>query len=124
MVFEDAQASALASITAKGKAYKLRTYTEGTPADPLKPWEPGSPAVVEYDVVGVTTTWTRMELGTGIPRSDIKMLVPASGLAVDITTKMHIVDESEVDERPFDIKSVVPLNPNGEKIMFTLQLRR
>ena len=122
-MYEDQIANALALITAKGKAYVLREFTPGTPADPLKPWEPGAATPVNHAIVGVKTRWTKSELDSGIKRSDTKLLVPASGL-VDVTTKMIVVDEDEATEVPFAIINFDLIDPNGEKILYSLQLRR
>jgi len=123
-MYEEQAATALASITEKGKAYVLRELTEGTPADSLKPWEPGTPAIVNHAIFGVKARWTKGELDSGIKRSDIKLLVPASGLTVDVTTKMVVVDEDEATEVPFNIQHFDLIDPNGEKILYFLQLRR
>ena len=126
-MYEDQVANALSLITAKGKAYVLREFVSGTPADPLKPWEPGAPdSESDAGIYGVKTQWTKRELDSGIKRSDTKLLVAALGISGDITTKMIIIDEDEEESLavPFSIQDFELIDPNGEKILYILQLRR
>lgn len=119
--FDRQQESAKKLIAKFGQKVKLVTFTTAIP-DLNKPWEPATPTRIEQDVDAVFLKYEQGNIdGQLIQAGDQKVLIPAvDAVTDDPNVQGQIVRGSEI----WKIISVGPLNPNGEKIMFTVQVRR
>lgn len=105
-----------------GTKVTLRKITPGAPSDPSKPWEPGADvSSIQTGVWAVFLDYEQMMIdGSLIQMGDRKALIPAQNLTEAPQVNGHVINGSDV----WTIKSVKPLNPNGQNIMFEVQLRK
>jgi hypothetical protein len=112
-------------ITEFGEVSKVRRVTPGVP-DPLTPWKPVAPTIVDVEV---TAVWLNYNLqssgelyvgGSLIKSSDKKVLVAALDIA-DINPSDQLV---RADGAIYKVVNAKLLDPNGQKILWTLQVEQ
>lgn len=124
--FDSQQATAKRLIDLNGEDAVLRVFTE-TITDPLKPWLPGDSTQQDVPVRAVFLNYSAPDAGktytdgTEIHRDDKKVLIAASGLATEPNMKGLIVRQ---DGTVFRVIKIKLLDPNGQKILFEVQVRR
>lgn len=119
--FDSAIALALRLITKNGQAITLRHFTPGAPPDTDKPWVSGEPTPVDQDAVGVFLAYDQKYIdGETIRRGDQRVYIAADGVTTDPQLDGTILRGSEV----WKIVNVGVLSPNGQKIMYDVQVRQ
>lgn len=123
-VYDEDIQSAKELIAESGEVSKVRRVIPGArPVPDLKPWEPVEPTTVEIDV---TAVWLNFNLqssgetyvgGSLIKRGDKKVLIAALDIA-DITPSDLLV---RADGSVWKIVNPKLLDPNGQKILWTVQ---
>ena len=111
-------------IAEKGQTATLRGYTAAAPADSTKPWKPGANSAVDKTVKAVFLGYAQKYVdGTLIQAGDQRVLLAATD-----TAGATILPELEGlvlrGSEKWKIIAVKPLNPAGEPIMYTLQVRQ
>lgn len=106
-----------------GEESSLVRTVPGSPPDPAKPWEPGSPSVSS---VTVSTVWlNRSILRTDRARveNDAYAILPAKDLGVTVPDPRtdHL---TRADGTRYSILHVEPLDPNGQKIIYELTVKK
>lgn len=122
--FDSAIALALKLIKKNGETGTIRRPTDGTAADPAKPWEPGASTNSDQtaSMVFLDQSMAR-EIGTVLTAGQQMVLIPASGLGTfvpDSSTDILLRASGE----KWTIESVETLNPNGQLILHTLVVRK
>ena len=85
------------------------------------PWIVPSETVSRHVTKGVFLDYSIAEIdGSLIQSEDQKVLIPSLNLGLEPSTKDKIVD----GEINWSIKSVKPLKPGGESIIYEVQVRR
>lgn len=112
-------------ITEFGEISKVRRVTPGIP-DPLAPHKPVPPTTVEVEV---TAVWLNYNLqssgelyvaGSLIKTGDKKVLVAALDIT-DITPSDSLIRS---DGTVYKVVNAKLLDPNGQKILWTLQVEQ
>lgn len=112
-------------ITEFGEISKVRRIVPGIP-DPATPWKPVQPTITEVDV---TAVWLNYNLqssgelyvgGSLVKSTDKKVLVAALDIQ-DINPSDQLVRS---DGEVFKVINAKLLDPNGQKILWTLQVER
>lgn len=128
--FDSAIALAKRLIDKNGQDADLRTFVAGPPPDANKPWEPGvnvpSDQTVRAVFLPLGKPGTRLVEnvyadGTLVREGDLFVLIAStdkSGNPVDVDIGGIIYRSSE----PWKIQASSPLSPNGQLIMFSLQV--
>jgi len=123
--FDSAIALAKRLIAKNGETATLRSFTAAATPDPAKPWEPGANSAVDQTVYGVFLDYEQKYIdGTVVMSGDQKMFMPSTTSAGGALTPEPDVDGlilRGTDE--WKIIDAKPLNPNGQTIMFELQVR-
>lgn len=111
-------------IAEKGQDATLRNLTPGSLADSNKPWKPGATTNVDKTVRAVFLGYAQKFIdGTSIKTGDQRVLMAAtdtSGAAVAPQVDGLVLRGSE----KWKIIAIKPLNPAGEPIMYTVQVRQ
>lgn len=129
--FDSAIALAKRLITKNGQQVTLRTFTAGTPADSNKPWKPGTNVPVNQTAMAVFLDYSQsyitgfqslgLQVGAEpIRAGDQRVFMPADGLTSPPTVEGLLLRGSET----WKIMAVKPLNPNGQAIMYEMQVRQ
>lgn len=119
--YDSAIALAKRLITKKGAAISLRRYTDGTPADPAKPWQPGARTHVDYPTHGAFLEYQKNDIdGTEVKAGDQQVYVAASDLAVAPAGSDVILRGSEV----WTIKNISELKPADDPVLYVFQVRQ
>lgn len=122
--FDSAIALAKRLIDKNGQQVILRNIVAAAPADSAKPWEPGENTNSDQDVFGVFLDYEQKYIDGSVIRMGDQQVYLYS---IDILGNSIIpeVDGQIIrDGDPWDIKAIRPLNPNGQSIMFTVQVRQ
>lgn len=109
-----------------GQVITLRTLSRPAAPDPTKPHRPGPPGVTDHSVDAVFLDYEQRYIdGTVIQMGDQRIYMPST--ATDgVTTVTPTVDGLVLRgaEKPWKIITARPLNPNGQQIMYDLQVRQ
>ncbi len=128
--FDSAIALAKRLIDKNGQDADLRTFVAGPPPDPTKPWEPGANVPSDQTVRAVFLPLgkpgTRLveeiyEDGTLVRIGDLSVLIASTdkdGNPVNMDVGGIIYRSAD----PWKIQASSPLSPNGQLIMFSLQV--
>lgn len=117
------------SIAKYGTDMSLVLFVDAAPADLQKPWRVESPTEVVQIVKGVFLKAKRQQLGKnvdnrlesdGLQHSEKRILIAAKGL----TNAPSLKGEIRVGDVRWAIISIAPLEPAGESILYTLQVRQ
>ncbi len=121
-IFDRQIAQATRMIGAKGQEVTWRQIVDGTPADTDKPWMPGEADTADYTVKMVFLPETRFNLeflnlteGTTVAKGRVVGLMAAQAFT---PTLKDIVIRDGVN---MGVRSVDPLAPNGDIIMYTVR---
>ena len=110
--------NALRAIKAKGKSYTLRRATVSTSAS--APWKQSSASNTDETVYAVREEFTADEVdGENVKRSDLQLMVAASGLSVTPIAGDRIIDGAT----SYRVVNVDTLMPASTAITHTLQIR-
>lgn len=124
MTFESARALAVRLIAAKGQAATYNQQQDGSPTDPDKPWRTTAvdPVGTPVTVVEVTpdAMGTQYQGNGDIQQDDRILLVAGDTLGF----KPSLRDQVTYGGYDWSILHSLPLSPNGEDILWTLQVRR
>jgi hypothetical protein len=122
--FDSAIALAIRLLAKNGQNVTLRGFTPGAPVDPTKPWRPSANTASNQTVKAVFLDYEQKYIdGTTIQSGDQKALLPSVDIlnaAIAPELEGLVVRGSEL----WRILDVGTLAPNGQTIMFELQLRR
>lgn len=119
--FSRAQESAQKLIKKNGRLVELVSFGEPLPFDGATPWRADyAPEDVQTASAVFLSYAERLIDGTTIHEGDRKVLVAALGLA----SPPQLSGEVRVDEDRWKIVHVEILSPNGEDILYTLQVRQ
>ena len=122
--FDSAVALAKRLIEKNGQAITLRSFTAAAAPDPAKPWEPGANTPVDATVNAVFLEYGLNYIdGTVVQTGDQKVLVPSTdtaGAAISPKLDGEVLRGAE----SWKIISLNPLNPNGQSIIYELQVRK
>lgn len=112
----DAAAGALKD---RGQQLTLRIFSHGS--DPDEPWKPAVATHTDTLVHGVFFRYSEELVdGSEIHKEDQKVLIPAKGLPLAPDVNGHILRGAEV----WKIVKVRTLNPAGDPILHTIQVRK
>ena len=122
--FDRQIASAEKQIAKNGQSVVWRQVNKGTPADPDKPWKPSVASDTDKSVVICFLPVNRVNQqlfaylrGTNdIPQGNVMGLMKGN---VDFTPKPK--DVVVRDGETYRIKSIEPLSPNGQKLLYTIE---
>lgn len=112
-------------ITENGEVARVRRITPGVP-NPAEPWKPVPPTTVEVEVAAVFLNYNLQSSGEPyvngslIKTGDKKVLVAALDIT-DITSSDKII---RADGTVYQVINPKLLDPNGQKILWTLQVRQ
>lgn len=119
--FDSAIALAKKLITKNGQAVTLRSFTATAGTDPDMPWKPGANAPVNQTIEAVFLDYEQRYIdGETIRAGDQRVYMPAEGLTTPPEVEGLVLRGSD----PWKIISIKPLNPNGQAIMYELQVRQ
>lgn len=120
-VYDRQIARAAALIKAKGQSVTWRQVVDGSPSDPTAPWKPGANANVDHTVDMVFLPEDRRDYeflflmaGTEVPVGKLQALMPA------VPFTPAIKDVVIRDGVTYGIRTIDPLNVNGEPILYTV----
>lgn len=115
-------ATATRLIKAKGQSVTWRQIADGSPADPSQPWKPGASANTDYTVDMVFLPEDRRDYeflfamkGTEVPIGKLTALMAA------VPFVPSIKDIVIRDGVKYGIRSIDPLAPNGQVILYTVR---
>lgn len=123
--FDDDIQTAKELIAENGEISKVRRTTPGVP-DPAAPWKPVVPTTVEVEVAAVFLNYNfqssgELYVGGSLVKStDKKVLVAALDIQ-DITPSDSLV---RADGSVWKVVNAKLLDPNGQKILWTLQVEQ
>ncbi len=119
--FDSAIALAKKLIKKNGQLVTLRGFTAGAAPDPAKPWKPGAPAAQDQTIEAVFLDYEQRYIdGQTIRTGDQRVFMPAEGLTAPPEVEGLVLRGTEV----WKVIAVKPLNPNGQAIMYELQVRQ
>ncbi|WVW77401.1 head closure [Stenotrophomonas phage vB_SmaS_Bhz59] len=109
-----------------GQPVTLRNMVRGALPDPDKPHRPGPATTVDATVDAVFLDYEQKYIdGTIIQMGDQRVYMPST--ATDRVTPVTPVVDAVIlrgTEKPWKIISAKPLNPNGQQIMYDVQVRQ
>lgn len=128
--YDSERRDALELIREYGEAATLRVFAQTVP-DAAEPWENGAPTNTELtarmvflnfrDSSNSGASGERYWNGTLIHTGDKKVLLAAEGLAFAPELNAHVI---RADGSVWKVVNFKDLDPNGEKILYTLQVRQ
>lgn len=119
--FDSAIALAEKLIKKNGQAVTLRGFTAGAAPDPAKPWKPGGNVAADQIIEAVFLDYEQRYIdGQTIRTGDQRVFMPAEGLTAPPEVEGLLLRDLEV----WKVIAVKPLNPNGQAIMYELQVRQ
>lgn len=122
--FDSAIALAKRLIAKNGQDVTLRSFTTAAPPDSSKPWKPGGNTPSDATVKAVFLDYEQKYVDeTLIKTGDQKVYMPSTdtaGSAIAPEEEGQVLRSSEI----WKIVKIKPLNPNGQTIMFELQVRQ
>lgn len=98
-----------------------------------KPWDTSAPQADEQLIPtsGVFLTFSRLQYGQTFANGDVihasdrRMLVAAKGMAFKPNLKGYVVRTlTDGSTENWSIEGIDPLEPNGEQIMYSMQVRQ
>ena len=113
-------------IAESGEVSTIRRTTPGVP-NPAKPWEPVVPVVTNVQVTAVWLNYAFKSSGEAytngslVKTGDKKVLVAALDLPSGLTVSDQIVREGG---ELYKIENIKLLDPNGQRILYELQVRQ
>lgn len=119
-VFDRQKETARAKIAKYGQVVDLVTYADPVPPDGTKPWDVADSVESVQSVSALFLAFDQALVnGTTIHEGDRKVYVAAKGLASPpvLNGALRIAGET------WQIVRVEPFSPNGEDILYTLQVR-
>lgn len=118
----DSLISTAARLTARnGQSVTLRTFTNPGPTDPDKPWEPAAPVAADQTVNAVFYKYHQKYIdGDRIRQGDQQVLIAAKDVTTPPAQDSLIIRGSEV----WKVVNGQPTAPNGQLIIFELQVRQ
>lgn len=112
-------------ISRDGQTVTWRQISNGSPADSSKPWKPGDSVTVDKSVKivflsvnRVNERFLQMMQGAEIPEGALRGIMADEGF--EPTNKDLVIRDGEV----LHVKSVDPIAPNGQLIMYKLEFTR
>lgn len=125
--YDGERRDALELIREYGEAATLCVFAQTIP-DAAEPWENGAPTHTELTARMVFLNFNpngqsgeRYWNGTLIHTGDKKVLLAAEGLAFAPELNAHVI---RADGSVWKVVNFKDLDPNGEKILYTLQVRQ
>ncbi len=119
--FDSVIALAKRLISKNGQTVTLRSFNAETPLDPEKPWKPGNNTAVDQTIEAVFLGYEQRYIdGETIRAGDQRVFISAKGLTVPPEIEGLVLRGSEL----WKIISIKPLNPNGQVILYELQVRQ
>lgn len=122
--FDAAIALAQRLIDKNGESSKLRRRVDSAPPDVDVPFERDAPTTSDTDVRAAWLGYKDSRVdGTLVRRGDQRVLVAAAdlgGVVPNEVTDSMVRASGEV----WGVVEVRPLNPNGQAIMYTIQVRK
>jgi len=119
--FDSAIALAKRLITKNGQLVTLRSFTVSPGTNPDQPWRPGEPVPVDQSIEAVFLDYEQKYIdGETILTGDQRVFIPAEGLTSPPEQNGQVLRGAEV----WQIIAIRPLNPNGQAIMYELQVRQ
>ena len=129
--FDSSIALAKRLIEKNGETATLRRPVDGTPPDAAKPWEPGAPTNLDASVSAVFLGQEAARVfGVTLKEGEQMVLVPSSDLATAGSDSGRFVPDPSTDKvvrasgELWTIVTSKPLDPNGQRILETLVVRR
>ena len=123
--FDNAIAVADRLITKDGEKSKLRRTTAGTTPDPLVPFERDDPVITNTDVDAVWLSYKDGRVdGTLIRMGDQQVLMRGESQLGTIEPNNITDSMVRASGEVWNIVEVKPLSPNGQKIIYTAQVRK
>lgn len=120
--FDRQIATAARLIKENGQLVTWRQVTDGTPADSAEPWKPGAPTTVDNSVYIVflpedrrDAEFLRALAGTDIPKGKLVGLMAAQSFT---PTLKDVVIRDGVT---LGVRTLDPLAPNGQIILYTIR---
>jgi hypothetical protein len=119
--FDSAIALAKKLIKKNGQLVTLRGFTAGAAPDPAKPWKPGGNVAADQTIEAVFLDYEQRYIdGQTIRTGDQRVFMPAEGLTAPPEVEDLVLRDLEV----WKVVAVKPLNPNGQAILYELQVRQ
>ena len=119
--FDRAIALAKRLISKNGEIVTLRTYAQGD-SESDSPWKRAENIPDDQPIEAVFLDYERTYIdGQAIKQGDQMVLMPSEGLT-EAPVEDSIVIRGE--DQNWKVVSVKPLNPNGQVIMYELQVRQ
>lgn len=119
--FDSAIALAKKLIKKNGQTVTLRGFTTNAAPDPAKPWKPGGNVPADQTIEAVFLDYEQRYIdGQTIRMGDQRVFMPAEGLTAPPEVEGLVLRGLEV----WKVIAVKPLNPNGQAIMYELQVRQ
>ncbi|XAI94570.1 head-to-tail stopper [Pseudomonas phage vB_Pa-PAC4] len=119
--FDSAIALAKKLIKKNGQAVTLRGFTTNAAPDPAKPWKPGGNVAADQTIEAVFLDYEQRYIdGQTIRMGDQRVFMPAESLTAPPEVEGLVLRGLEV----WKVIAVKPLNPNGQAIMYELQVRQ
>ena len=119
--FDSAIALAKKLIKKNGQLVTLRGFTVSPGMSPDQPWRPGEPVPVDQPIEAVFLDYEQKYIdGETIRMGDQRVFMPAEGLTSPPEQNGQVLRGAEV----WKIITIKPLNPNGQAIMYELQVRQ
>ena len=125
-VYDGERQDALDLIREFGEQATIRVFTEAR--DPDKEWEAADPSYVDISTAAVFLNFSdnnssgeRYWNGTLVHQGDKKVFVAAKGLSGNPNLHAQVI---RADGSKWTVHNLKLLDPNGEKILYTLQVRQ
>lgn len=121
--FDKLIATAERLIAKNGELVTLRNYTAAAPPDPSMPWKPGGNSPNDQpDVAAVFLDYNQKWVdGTVIQQGDRRVLMPGADVSEPSRLSGQIIRGSG---ETWNIENVKPLDPNGQIIIYDIQVRQ
>jgi hypothetical protein len=118
--FDSAIALAKRLITKNGQVVTLRNFIQ-VAGGPDTPWKPGGATPVDQKIETVFLDYEQKYIDGELIRSgDQKVYMPAQGLTSAPERDGQVLRGNEV----WKIITIKPLSPNGQQIMYEIQVRQ
>lgn len=109
-----------------GQQVALRNIARSAAPDPTKPHRPGPATAVDSTADAVFLDYEQKYIdGTVIQYGDQRVYMPSTA-ADKVTPITPVIDALIIrgSEKPWKIIRVAPLNPNGQQIVYDIQVRQ
>ncbi len=119
--FDSVIALAKKLIKKNGQLVTLRGFAVSPGTNPDQPWRPGEPAPADQPIEAVFLDYEQKYIdGETVRMGDQRVFMPAEGLTSPPEQNGQVLRGAEV----WKIITIKPLNPNGQAIMYELQVRQ